>query len=148
MYSLKLAKVPVTARSDGMALADALSESLPPGSQVVVHWRAPQQGEGSSATTDAPRSLHDKALHAFETPVADGGPDRDLHVVERWTSGTGTEIVLAAHCAASLAPASRKAWFALARRIVDSSLEAQHAQARIASLHKRSSSVKARAFGG
>ena len=136
MYSLKLATVPVTARSDGMALADALSESLPPGSQVVVHWHDPQQGEGSSATTDAPRSLHDKALRAFETPVGDGGPDRDRDVVEHWTSGTGTEIVLAAHCAATLAPASRKAWCALARRIVDSSLEAQHAQARIASLQK------------
>jgi len=136
VYSLKLATVPVTARSDGMALADALRESLPHGSQVVVRWHDPLQGEGSSATTDAPRSLLDKALHAFETPVGEGGPDRDQDVVEHWTSGTGTEIVLAAHCAATLAPASRKAWCALARRIVDSSLEAQHAQARIASLQK------------
>src|SRR5688500_10779644 len=31
VYSLKLATVPVTARPDGIALADALSESLPPG---------------------------------------------------------------------------------------------------------------------
>ena len=114
-----------------------MSASLPAGSQVVVHWRDPQQDEGASATADAPASLHDKARRAF-----DGRPCTTVAVTatatsfDRWTTDNGIEIVLGAHCPATLAPAARRTWQALARYIVGNSLEALQAQARIASLQK------------
>ena len=133
VHSLGRAAATVSpARSAGTALADALSESLPVGSQVVVRWRDPQQAEGGSATEGASTTLQDKAQRAFDTQMGEG----EREVFDRWIAGNGTEVVLAAQCPASLAPPARRAWQALARHIVGSSLEALQAQARIASLQK------------
>jgi len=55
---------------------------------------------------------------------------------ERWTTAGGIDVAVAARCPAKLAPAERQAWQSLVRPLVEATLEAARAQARIASLQK------------
>ena len=61
-------------------LADALADTLPSGSRVVVRWRDPEAGDGVSAGAGAT-----SALHAHAQAGLDGRP----------ASGNGSEIDVA-----------------------------------------------------
>src|SRR5688500_18994916 len=124
------ASAPPAAAAAG--LADVIGGSLPARSEVVVRWRDPARNDRGSATAGAAASLHDVAGASLDT----GLRNADGTLLDRWTSANGTEVAVAAHCPAALAPAARQAWQALVRHVVDASLEAMQAQARIASLQK------------
>jgi diguanylate cyclase (GGDEF)-like protein len=139
--SLELTAVGVDepASARGSTLAVALSESLPGAAQVVVRWRDAQHGDGFSAVPEASRALHAHTRHAFDQVAADlpaESADDAADILDRWTIDGGTEVVLAAHCAAPMTPAARRGWQVLARRTVNATLEAMHAQARIALLQQ------------
>ncbi len=139
MRNLELAEAAAEGRasSAGTTLAASLCEALPHASQVVVRWRDGRLGEGFSAVPEASRALHARALHAFDAGAGTGtGAASESDIVEHWTLECGAEVVLAAHCPAPISAASRQGWQALARRMVTASLEAMHAQTRIASLQK------------
>jgi diguanylate cyclase (GGDEF)-like protein len=114
------------------SLAGALTDTLPTGSCVVVHWRDPDAGDGVSEAPGASARLH---AHAESGLDGRRPPTSATEIDEAWDEGN-TRIALAARLAESLPPASRSAWVALARRTVAATLASVHAQARIESLQK------------
>src|SRR5690606_10630292 len=114
-----------------VGLAEALADTLPTGSAVVVRWRGPE-GEGISESPGAAVALHASAEAGLDGDVAAGDP---AHIEEYWNDGE-LRIALAASLAEPLPASSRAAWVALARRTVAATLDSARAQARIEALQK------------
>ncbi len=127
----RLAPPPPTVEA-AAGLAVSLRDSLPPGAQVAVRWQDPLLGEGASVVPDARPSLLAAAVSAFDGVETDAGG----LLLDRFRSDDGTEVALVVECPLPLAPAWAESWKTLARRTILASLQAQQAQARIASLQK------------
>ncbi|WP_140908431.1 EAL domain-containing protein [Cognatiluteimonas lumbrici] len=112
-------------------LAEALTETLPAGSGVVVRWRGPE-GHGLSASDGAAETLHDNALASLDGRAP--GPCRGC-IDEAWEAD-GLRIALAVQMPEPLPATMRAAWASLARRTVAATLASARAQARIEALQK------------
>ncbi|MFC7301724.1 EAL domain-containing protein [Cognatiluteimonas weifangensis] len=113
-------------------LAEALTDALPAGSDVVVAWRDPDAGNGVSATPGAGPPLHALARACLDGDV----PPQSASVLgEAWNEGDA-RIALAAQLGDALPPAARAVWLALVRCTVAATLAAVRAQGRIESLQK------------
>jgi diguanylate cyclase (GGDEF)-like protein len=113
-------------------LAELLAATLPTASKLVVCWSDPRIDEGVSKTGSAPEVLVEHARALLEQFVPGTLPGE---IDDAWTDA-GTRIALAVQLSQPLAPSSREAWLALARRTIGSTLAATLAQARIDSLQK------------
>jgi diguanylate cyclase (GGDEF)-like protein len=113
-------------------LADALVQTLPTGSQVVVCWNDPRLGTGCSEVADVTQTLRE---HALASAQGQTSTPRDGCIDHGWQAD-GTGIAIVAALSEPLSSTSQKAWLALAMRMVDASLAAARAEARIESLRK------------
>ena len=113
-------------------LAEALGDTLPSGSSLVVCWRDPQYGEGMSAVAEATPELQAHAEACLDGATGVTALDQ---IDTSWDED-GTGIAIAAKLSEPLPPASRAAWLAVARRMVAATLASARAQARIVSLQK------------
>ncbi|MEO5565687.1 MAG: EAL domain-containing protein [Luteimonas sp.] len=113
-------------------LADALVDTLPPDSGVVVRWREPQGGEGVCEAPGNPAWLHAHADDILHDRMPAAAPDA---ISERWDHD-GVRVALSASLGQPMTPAARNAWVALARRTIAATLASAQAQARIEALQK------------
>ena len=111
-------------------LALSLREGLPPGSEVVVHWRGFRGAARCSATHTATESLH-----AAARDLLDGGAAPDL-LHAAWQTPDALPVALVATPGAAFTPEAARAWLALARAVVEASLAERGARVRIDSLEK------------
>ena len=108
-------------------LAEALVDTLPTGSTLVVCWRDAHGVQGMSAAADAPPGLQAHAWASLEG-ASDGTGLDELDAC--WDEGD-TRIAIATRLAQPLPSASRAAWLALARRTAAATLASAQAHARI-----------------
>lgn len=128
-------------------LAQALTDTLPTGSSVVLCWREQPSDDGMAAGGRSPMdaiadgiAVADGAsstLKAQAQACLRGGSvvTGACDIIETWVED-GSRVALAAHLAEALPPASRAAWIALAQRTVSASLASAHARSRIQALEK------------
>lgn len=119
-------------RSAADELAQVLADTLPTGSQVVVHWIDAHAREGS-AHANASLELRSHAQRLLAGTKTTSGR-HEIH--ESWVADDGTRIAIAAVLGETLPAESMQAWRALARRTVTATLTNLSAQARIESLEK------------
>lgn len=140
MQSSDVLPVAVGGRSSaGDALACALQEALPAGSQVVVCWRDAQGRVADSSTPAAPAPLRaDAAAWLERDPPAVGasGDTRPDRIEAAWWLEDGSRAALVAALPQSMPTPLRAAWLAMARRIVAADLAAVRAHARAEALEK------------
>ncbi len=130
----------VSETSTDEALACALQEALPAGSQVVVCWRAAPHGQISeSCTPGGEHALRDAARVLLERdpPAIGASDDRYGDRIEAaWWLEDRSRASIVAHLPQALPTALRAAWLAMARRIVAADLSAVRAHARAEALEK------------
>ena len=121
----------------GPLLALSVRELLPMGSQVVVAWRDPaEEGFTCSASLEASPALAAKALALIAREPGSGDATPEAGLIERWTTDSGTDIVLVARVPGVISPPLRQASQLLVRRTLEASIAVLQAQNRIASLQK------------
>ncbi|HEV8694431.1 MAG TPA: diguanylate cyclase, partial [Lysobacter sp.] len=118
----------------GHALASALRQGLPAGSQVLVRWRDHVGSPGFSLTDAVPVRL----THLAEQLMLSGAAaSEDLHTLAvAWDGDGDLRAVIVAQVHESLAPAARRGWLAMAQLLVAAHLSAVEAQARAELLEK------------
>ena len=121
----------------GPLLALSVRELLPMGSQVVVAWRDPTDDNMScSASLEASPALSAKALAMIARQPGSADAIIEAGLLERWTTDSGTDIVLVARIPGVISPPLRQASQLLVRRTLEASIAVLQAQSRIASLQK------------
>lgn len=113
-------------------MAGLLAATLPTASKLVVSWKASRIGDGVSRSDEASDALVAHAQASLEVFAPGGQPDE---IDDAW-SDADTRIAIAVRLSQPLAPSSRDAWLALARRTIGATLAIAQAQARIESLQK------------
>ncbi|QWF15320.1 EAL domain-containing protein [Lysobacter capsici] len=130
----------VSETSTDEALACALQEALPAGTQVVVCWRVAPHGQISeSCTPGGEHALRDAARVLLERdpPAIGASDDRYADRIEAaWWLEDRSRASIVAHLPQALPTALRAAWLAMARRIVAADLSAVRAHARAEALEK------------
>ena len=123
-----------TPASPAERIAATLCGLLPPGAELAVCWRDWALGGGSAATPGAPAALRRRADQALADAAEHDDPDLCVHA---WDNADGNARMALAVAGAHDRPAEHEAaWLALARILVETTLDASRAQARIVSLEK------------
>ena len=123
-----------TPASPAERIAAILCGLLPPGAELAVCWRDWALGGGSAATPGAPAALRRRADQALADAAEHDDPDLCVHA---WDNADGNARMALAVAGAHARPAEHEAaWLALARTLVETTLDASRAQARIVSLEK------------
>lgn len=123
-----------TPASPAERIAATLCALLPPGAELAVCWRDWALGGGSAATPGAPAALRRRADQALADAAEHDDPDLCVHA---WDNADGNARMALAVAGAHARPAEHEAaWLALARTLVETTLDASRAQARIVSLEK------------
>ncbi|WP_454258000.1 bifunctional diguanylate cyclase/phosphodiesterase [Pseudoxanthomonas mexicana] len=123
-----------TPASPAERIAAILCGLLPPGAELAVCWRDWALGGGSAATPGAPAALRRRADQALADAAEHDDPDLSVHA---WDNADGNARMALAVAGAHARPAEHEAaWLALARTLVETTLDASRAQARIVSLEK------------
>ena len=123
-----------TPASPAERIAATLCGLLPPGAELAVCWRDWALGGGSAATPGAPAALRRRADQALADAAEHDDPDLCVHA---WDNADGNARMALAVAGAHARPAEHEAaWLALARTLVETTLDASRAQARIVSLEK------------
>ena len=123
----------------GQALAAALLEALPSGSQIAVSWRTAQGRVAESFTPGADGALRASALDRLECdpPAIGASADRYADRIEAaWWLADRRRASLIAQMPRALPAPLRAAWLAMARRVVAAELAALRAHARAEALEK------------
>ncbi|WP_441821506.1 EAL domain-containing protein [Lysobacter sp. TAB13] len=129
----------VSESSAGEALACALQEALPAGSQVVVCWRPAHGRVSDSFTPGTEAPLRDAARRLLERdpPAVGASDDRYADRIEAaWWLEDRSRASIVAQMPQVLTTPLRAAWLAMARRIVAADLAAGRAHARAEALEK------------
>ncbi|HJW47097.1 MAG TPA: GAF domain-containing protein, partial [Lysobacter sp.] len=129
-----MAMPPDRADHSGHALAGALRQGLPTGSQVLVHWRDQIGVPGRSLSEAAPARL----VHLAEQLMSSGATTtEDPHTLTLSWDGDGEmRAVIVAQVPESLPQSARRCWLAMAQLLVAAHLAAVEAQARAELLEK------------
>ena len=123
-----------TPASPAERIAATLCGLLPPGAELAVCWRDWALGGGSAATPGAPAALRRRADQALADAAEHDDPDLCVHAGD---NADGNARRARAVAGAHARPAEHEAaWLALARTLVETTLDASRAQARIVSLEK------------
>lgn len=125
--------------SAGEALACALQEALPVGSQVVVCWRSAygRLSESFTPGVEAPLRADAGALLERDPPAVGASDDCGSDRIEAaWWLEDGSRAAIVACLPQALPTPLRAAWLAMARRIVAADLAAVRAHARAEALEK------------
>ncbi len=123
----------------GHALAHALQEALPAGTQVVVCWRAVHGRTAESCTPGAEQGLRDTARLLLERDPPAVGASDDLYgdrIEAAWWLEDRSRAAIVVRMPQALPTPLRAAWLAMARRIVAADLAAVRAHARAEALEK------------
>jgi diguanylate cyclase (GGDEF)-like protein len=125
--------------SQAERFAQTLCALLPEGSSVAVAWRDWSMGAGGALSPGAAVALRRQA----ELALNDGGSELQAGqpglLIHAWDNSEGNaRMAIAASLpqALALAEAAHDSWLALARTLVESTLDAARAHARIVSLEK------------
>lgn len=123
----------------GQALAAALLEALPAGSQIAVSWRTAQGQVAESFTPGADGALRASALDRLECdPPAIGASDERYadRIEAAWWLQDRSRASLAVQMPRALPAWLRAGWLAMARGLVAAELAALRAHARAEALEK------------
>lgn len=123
----------------GQALAAALLEALPAGSQIAVSWRTAQGQVAESFTPGADGALRASALDRLECdPPAIGASDERYadRIEAAWWLQDRSRASLAVQMPRALPAWLRAGWLAMARQVVAAELAALRAHARAEALEK------------
>jgi len=116
------------------ALACALREGLPVGSQVVVRWRDSDGIVAGSMSNGAQPRL---SILAEQLLLAGAPPADEPHqLTVAWNGEDGVRASIAAQLSESLSPPARRTWLVMAQRLVASHLATARVQARAEQLEK------------
>ena len=128
-----MAAPPDLADHSGHALASALRQGLPAGSQVLVRWRDHIGVPGHSQSDAAPAKL----VQLAEQMMLDIAGTEDPHTLAlAWDGDGDMRAVIVAHVPETLPHSARRGWLAMAQLLVAAHLAAVEAQARADLLEK------------
>ena len=128
------AKPAEQAESGALALASALQQGLPSGSQVLVRWRDAAATEGCSLSADVPSRLHELA----EQQMLSGNVHLEdaKTLAEVWDGEGDMRATIVAHVPETMSQPARRGWLSMAKMLVVAHLSATEAQARAELLEK------------
>jgi diguanylate cyclase (GGDEF)-like protein len=122
------------AESGAQALACALQQGLPSGSQVLVRWRDAMGTAGCSMSSDVPSRLHEFADQLMASGSVHLEDAKTL--AEVWDGDGELRAAIVAQVPETMPQPARRGWLSMAKMLVVAHLSATEAQARAELLEK------------